>query len=279
MPQLTMPQLYAVVGHPVSHSKSPFIHAQFALQTGENLEYTAIQAPLDEFESMVSDFFARGGRGLNVTLPFKERAFALADQLTERAQRAGAVNTLFPDTQGRLVGDNTDGVGLVNDLCRNQGAQVAGRRVLILGAGGAVRGVLGPLLAQGPKEVVIANRTVSKAEALQQLFASTMPEVAMSVSEFAAVDGAFDLIINGTSASLAGNLPPLPASAVAPHTLCYDMMYASETTVFNRWASEQGAARTLDGLGMLVEQAAEAFWLWRHRRPDTAAVIAALRSV
>lgn len=270
-----MPDLYAVFGHPVSHSKSPWIHSRFAEQTGEELEYTAIQPALDGFETAVADFFARGGRGLNVTLPFKERAYNLADRLTERANLAGAVNTLYPDGQGRLTGDNTDGAGLVSDLCRNHGVALEGRRILILGAGGAVRGVLGPLLAGAPAELVIANRTLSKAEALADLFSR---RGTLRAREFNAVQGPFDVVINGTSASLAGSLPPLPASVIGPNSLAYDMMYGNETTVFNRWALEQGAAVALDGLGMLVEQAAEAFYLWRNRRPDTGAVIRALRA-
>lgn len=270
-----MTDLYAVVGHPIGHSKSPWIHSRFAEQTGEDLEYTAIQAALDGFEKTVTDFFARGGRGLNITLPFKREAFDLADQLTERARVAGAVNTLYPDAEGRLVGDNTDGAGLITDLCHNHGANLEGKRVLVVGAGGAVRGVLEPVLACRPAEIIIANRTLSKAEELVTLFAS---QGAISASAFDALGGSFDIIINGTSASLAGSLPPLPASIVAPHTLAYDMMYGAEVTVFNQWAREQGAASALDGLGMLVEQAAESYYLWRQKRPDTAPVIQALRA-
>ena len=274
-----MTDLYAVVGHPVTHSKSPWIHSRFAEQTAEDLEYTAIQPALEGFETAVAEFFERGGRGLNITVPFKEQAFALADVLTDRAKTAGAVNTFYMDGEGRLTGDNTDGFGLVTDLCQNNGVMIRGRRLLLLGAGGAVRGVLGPLLAQHPAELVIANRTLSKAESLVELADSRDSGVPVRACEFTAVDGSFDLIINGTSASLGGSLPPLPESVIGPATLTYDMMYGSETTVFNDWALNHGAASALDGLGMLVEQAAEAFYLWRGKRPDTARVLEALRGL
>lgn len=270
-----MTDLYAVIGHPISHSKSPWIHGTFAEQTGEDLEYIAIQAALDGFEQTVADFFGNGGRGLNVTLPFKQQAFDLARRLTERAQLAGAVNTLYPDEQGRLTGDNTDGVGLVTDLCGNQQVDLEARQVLILGAGGAVRGVLGPILQQRPASVTIANRTLSKAQDLAALFAN---QGSVKACEFDALEGPFDVIINGTSASLAGSLPPLPAAVVAARTCAYDMMYSREVTVFSQWALEQGAKHVSDGLGMLVEQAAESFYLWRGVRPQTAPVIRALRS-
>lgn len=269
-----MSDLYAVIGNPISHSKSPWIHSRFAQQTGEDLEYTAIQAPLEGFAKTVVDFFAKGGRGLNITVPFKQQAFDRAELLTERAQLAGAVNTLYPGPDGRLTGDNTDGVGLVTDLCTNHGIALSGRRVLILGAGGAVRGVLGPLLEHQPSALVIANRTLSKAEDLADLFAGQGP---VSACEFSNLHGPFDVIVNGTSASLAGSLPPLPPEVVGKGTHAYDMMYGAEVTVFNQWALEQGAVEAIDGLGMLVEQAAESFYLWRRRRPDTAAVIQALR--
>lgn len=265
--------LYAVVGNPISHSKSPLIHTLFAQQTAQAMEYTAIQAPEEGFERTVQDFFARGGKGLNVTVPFKERAWAMVDRRAPRAARAGAVNTLLLDAEGRLTGDNTDGVGLVTDLEHNHGVTLKGRRLLILGAGGAVRGVLGPLLAAQPAELVIANRTLSKAEALVELF-----EGPVQASRFEALQGAFDLIINGTSASLQGDLPPLAPGVVSDRTVSYDMMYGHDLTVFNRWALQQGAAQAFDGLGMLVEQAAEAFTLWRGVRPETATVLQTLRA-
>ena len=265
---------YCVFGNPIGHSKSPLIHQMFAAQTGEALTYEALLAPLDDFAGFARAFF-REGRGANVTVPFKEEAFRLADALTGRAARAGAVNTLKKQDDGRLLGDNTDGAGLVRDLTVNAGLALAGKRILLLGAGGAVRGVLEPLLAERPAELVIANRTVAKAEELARLFADLGPVLA---SGFDWIDAPVDLIINGTSASLAGELPPISPRLIAPgHTVCYDMMYAKEPTAFNRWAASHGAARTLDGLGMLVEQAAEAFWLWRGVRPDSAPVLAELR--
>ena len=265
---------YCVFGNPIGHSKSPLIHQMFAAQTGEALSYEALLAPLDGFAAFAREFFA-AGCGANVTVPFKEEAFRLADELSQRAARAGAVNTLKKLADGRLLGDNTDGAGLVRDLTVNAGLQLAGQRILLLGAGGAVRGVLEPMLAERPAELVIANRTVEKAEELARLFADLGPVVA---SGFDWIDAPVDLIVNGTSASLAGELPPISPTLIRPgHTVCYDMMYAKEPTAFNRWAQTHGAERTLDGLGMLVEQAAEAFFLWRGVRPDSAPVLAELR--
>lgn len=269
--------LYAVVGNPISHSKSPRIHSLFARETGEAVEYTAIQAPLEDFAGTVRDFFARGGKGLNVTVPFKEEAWRLADRRTERAEKAGAANTLYIDSKGLLTADNTDGSGLVTDITRNLGTRVSGRQVLVLGAGGAVRGVLGPLLAEVPAAITIANRTIAKAEALAELFAdaSDAPLYAMG---FEQVRGPFDIVINGTSASLQGDLPPLSPSVIGPDTLVYDMMYSLTTTTFNQWALDQGAHHVHDGLGMLVEQAAESFYVWRGVRPETGKVMERLRN-
>jgi shikimate dehydrogenase len=265
---------YGVFGNPIGHSKSPLIHGLFAAQTGEQLSYEALLAPLEDFPGFAPRVFA-AGRGAQVTVPLKEQAFALADNLTPRARRAGAVNTLKKLDDGSLLGDNTDGAGLVRDLTANAGVTLKGKRILLLGAGGAVRGVLEPLLAEQPAALVIANRTVAKAEQLVHEFADLGPVVA---SGFDWIDAPVDLIINGTSASLAGELPPIAPSLIQPgHTVCYDMMYAKEPTAFNRWAAEHGAARCLDGLGMLVEQAAEAFQLWRGVRPDSAPVLAELR--
>ena len=265
---------YGVFGNPIGHSKSPLIHKMFAEQTGQQLTYEALLAPLDGFAEFAKAFFAEG-KGANVTVPFKEQAYQLADSLTARAERAGAVNTLMRTDDGSLLGDNTDGAGLVRDLQENAGFSLRDKRILLLGAGGAVRGVLEPILQQQPAALVIANRTVAKAELLAQLFADMGPVVA---SGFDWIDTPVDLIINGTSASLAGELPPIAPGLIKPgHTLCYDMMYSKEPTAFNRWAGEHGAARTLDGLGMLAEQAAEAFYLWRGVRPDTAPVLAELR--
>ncbi|QEN45146.1 shikimate dehydrogenase [Pseudomonas protegens] len=265
---------YVVFGNPIGHSKSPLIHRLFAQQTGQQMEYNTLLAPLDDFAGTARSFFAHG-RGANVTVPFKEEAYRLCDSLTERAQRAGAVNTLSKQADGRLLGDNTDGAGLVRDLKVNAGVSLKGKRILVLGAGGAVRGALEPLLAEQPEALVIANRTVEKAELLAELFADLGP---VSASGFDWLQESVDLIINATSASLSGELPPIAGSLIeAGKTVCYDMMYAKEPTPFCRWASEQGAALVLDGLGMLAEQAAEAFYLWRGVRPDSAPVLAELR--
>lgn len=265
---------YVVFGNPIGHSKSPAIHRLFAEQTGQALAYTTLLAPIDGFSACALGFFKQG-QGANVTVPFKEEALHLCDRLTARAQRAGAVNTLSKLDDGTLQGDNTDGAGLVRDLTVNAGVTLAGKRILILGAGGAVRGVLEPLLAQGPKAVLIANRTVEKAEHLAREFADLGPVIG---SGFTAFVEPVDLIVNATSASLAGELPPLADSLVAPgRTVCYDMMYGREPTPFCQWATRLGAAQVLDGLGMLAEQAAEAFEGWRGVRPDTAPVLAHLR--
>lgn len=269
--------LYAVIGHPVSHSKSPRIHSLFAQQTGEPVEYTAIQAPLDDFAGTVRQFFERGGKGLNVTVPFKEQAWQLADQRTARAEKAGAANTLYYQN-GRLVADNTDGCGIVRDLVSNHGVTLKGARILLLGAGGAVRGVIGPLLAEKPAELVIANRTVTKAEALVDLFADDAGDTRLSACGFGEPDQPFDLIINGTSASLQGDLPALSPAVIGSDTVVYDMMYSLKATTFNQWALGQGAKRVFDGLGMLVEQAAESFRVWRGVCPETASVVEVLRA-
>lgn len=265
---------YVVFGNPIGHSKSPLIHRLFADQTGQQLEYSTLLAPLDDF-SMCAQGFFKQGLGANVTVPFKEEAYRLVDSLTPRAQRAGAVNTLSKLVDGTLQGDNTDGAGLVRDLTVNAGVQLAGKRILLLGAGGAVRGVLEPLLAHNPSSLVIANRTVEKAEQLAREFADLGP---VAASGFSWLQEPVDLIINATSASLAGELPPISASLIEPgKTVCYDMMYGKEPTPFCRWASEHKAAKVLDGLGMLAEQAAEAFFIWRGVRPDTAPVLDELR--
>ncbi|UVM56026.1 shikimate dehydrogenase [Pseudomonas sp. B21-012] len=265
---------YVVFGNPIGHSKSPLIHRLFADQTGQQLEYSTLLAPLDDF-SMCAQGFFKQGLGANVTVPFKEEAYRLVDSLTPRAQRAGAVNTLSKLADGTLQGDNTDGAGLVRDLTVNAGVQLTGKRILLLGAGGAVRGVLEPLLAHKPASLVIANRTVEKAEQLAREFADLGP---VAASGFDWLEEPVDLIINATSASLAGELPPISASLIEPgKTVCYDMMYGKEPTPFCRWAGEHKAAKVLDGLGMLAEQAAEAFYIWRGVRPDTAPVLDELR--
>ncbi len=265
---------YVVFGNPIGHSKSPLIHRLFAEQTGEALDYSTLLAPLEDFTGCAREFFLQG-RGANVTVPFKEEAYRLANALTERAQRAGAVNTLSKLADGSLLGDNTDGAGLVRDLTVNAGLRLEGKRILLLGAGGAVRGALEPLLAQQPASLVIANRTVEKAELLAELFDDLGP---VSASGFDWLSEPVDLIINATSASLSGDVPPIASSLIDPgKTFCYDMMYAKEPTAFCRWATAHGSAVAMDGLGMLVEQAAEAFYLWRGVRPDSAPVLAELR--
>ncbi|MCL7942712.1 shikimate dehydrogenase [Marinobacter sp. ATCH36] len=270
--------LYAVVGNPISHSKSPRIHSLFASQTGEKLEYTAIQAPEDDFAGTVTGFFQRGGQGLNVTVPFKEQAWKLADRRTERAELAGASNTLYQDSKGLLTADNTDGKGLVTDLTVNHGISLTGKRILVLGAGGAVRGVLGPILAEHPDALTIANRTVAKAEGLVKLFKPVSGQTRFDACGFEQPAEPFDLIINGTSASLQGDLPPVSADVIGVETVIYDMMYSLQTTTFNQWALDQGATRVFDGLGMLVEQAAESFRIWRGFSPKTQPVIDELRN-
>jgi shikimate dehydrogenase len=271
-----MTDRYAVIGNPIEHSKSPQIHRAFASQTGQDITYERLLGDLEEFEADVRDFFASGGRGMNVTVPFKERAFQLADALSERAQSAGAVNTLLPLADGGIRGDNTDGVGLVRDLGCNHRFNFQGSRILLLGAGGASRGVLRPLLAEAPQLLLIANRTASKAVALAAEMALLGPVEGCGLNQLEGHQ--FDLIINGTAAGLTGEVPPLPGDCLAAGGWSYDMMYGSEPTAFVRWGAEHGAAKALDGLGMLVEQAAESFYLWRGVRPETESVIAMLRA-
>jgi shikimate dehydrogenase len=269
------PDRYAVMGNPVAHSLSPAIHAEFARQTGQRIVYTAIQVDEGGFEQAAGNFAAAGGKGLNVTVPFKRVAWAWVERRSVRAERAGAVNTIRFGDDG-AYGDNTDGIGMVRDITVNLGAEIAGRRVLIAGAGGAVRGVMGPVLEQGPREVVIANRTVDSAlELAGQFTSAVLPVTGCSYEALAGRD--FDLVVNGTAASLHGAELPLPPAVLAPNCLCYDMMYAAEPTPFLRWAQAQGEVRAADGLGMLVEQAAESFFIWRGVRPETAAVIAMMR--
>ncbi len=267
--------LYAVFGNPIAHSKSPQIHAVFADQCVQAMRYMAILAPIDGFAAAIAKFIAAGGRGANVTLPFKEEAYRLATRLSERARIAGAVNTLTFNA-GDIVGDNTDGEGLWRDLSRNLGLSLAGQRILLLGAGGAARGVVAPLLERAPERLTIANRTPAKAQRLAELFAA---DGAVSGVAYADLAGQrFDLVINATAASLAGELPPLPAGIFAADSLAYDMMYGRGETPFLAFARQNGAARGSDGLGMLVEQAAESFRLWRGVRPSTQELIARLRA-
>lgn len=269
-----MTDRYAVFGNPIGHSKSPLIHRLFATATGQDLSYDALLAPVDGFAASVAEFVAGGGKGANVTVPFKEEAFRLAIRRTPRAELAGAVNTLSFTPEG-CIGDNTDGAGLVRDLQANLGMPIAGKRVLLLGAGGASRGAIGPLLGARPDCLHIANRTAAKAAALATHFAALGPVAGSGYPELAGRQ--FDVIINATSASLGGELPPLPPGIFAPGALAYDMMYGKGDTPFLAFARNQGAARLADGLGMLVEQAAEAFFVWRGVLPASGPVLAQLR--
>jgi shikimate dehydrogenase len=271
---------YAVIGNPVSHSKSPLIHSLFAQQTDQTMSYVAIPLEENEFEGFVRNFFADDGGGLNVTVPFKGNAFALAASCSPRAELAQAVNTLFLDANGDICGDNTDGVGLVTDLKLNNKVAISGQRVLILGAGGAVRGIMAALVYEQASAITIVNRDVSKAELLAEEMQSMAPIEAMSyamLQEVANKGSNYDLIINGTSSSLFGEMPKLDAKLIAPGCCCYDLMYSATDTPFVQWAKQEGASISIDGLGMLVEQAAEAFALWRGVRPNTDSVLEHLR--
>ncbi|MEZ0121286.1 MAG: shikimate dehydrogenase [Candidatus Reddybacter sp.] len=272
-----MTDQYAVFGNPIKHSRSPQIHSAFAELTGQDINYVSTLVEADQFQSAARNFFKDGGKGLNITVPFKQDAFTFADELSERARRAGAVNTLIHQNDGKILGDNTDGIGLVRDISTNLGWAIEGKKILLVGAGGAVMGVLEPLLQQHPAIIVIANRTISKAQKLARDFADLGNIQGCGFDELTE-SGHFDLIINGTSASLAGEIAPLPNSVLTAKTQGYDMMYAAEATPFMRWMHEQGAQQTADGLGMLVEQAAEAFTLWRGVRPETAGVISSIRT-
>lgn len=271
-----MTDRYAVIGNPIAHSKSPLIHAEFARQTGQDLNYTSLLAPLDAFARCVREFQAAGGKGLNVTVPFKQEAWMLATRLTQRAKLAQAVNTLKFEGEA-ILGDNTDGAGLVRDISANLGFAIQGKRILLMGAGGAARGVILPLLEQRPALLAIANRTPARAHELARLF---LPHGELSSGDYASLAGHhFDLVINATSSSLHDELPPLPDKVFAPGSLAYDMMYGKGLTRFLQFAQTNGAAQLADGLGMLVEQAAESFFLWRGVRPDTRPVMAMLKSL
>jgi len=265
---------YAVFGNPIEHSKSPFIHARFAEQSGQQLIYTAELVETGDFINAVARFAENNGKGLNITVPFKQDAWQLATQRSERAERAGAVNTLVINGIGDYFGDNTDGAGLVRDLIKNHRLVLEYSNILIVGAGGAVRGVIEPLLSSKPASLTIANRTKEKALQLAENFSDLGNIRGCGLDEFGT--DSYDIIINGTSASLSGELPALPATLINENTFCYDMMYATEPTPFMRWAQQQGAKRVVDGKGMLVEQAAESFRIWRGCEPETAPVIEAL---
>ena len=266
---------YAVIGNPISHSKSPLIHAAFAHQTHQAIRYDALLSPLDSFQATVRHFQEQGGKGLNITVPFKLEAYQLATRLTDRAASAQAANTLKFDQQ-EILGDNTDGAGLVRDIERNLGIPFANKRILLMGAGGAARGVILPMLQQQPSLLAIANRTPEKARALEQLFSA---HGQLMTSDYATLrTQQFDIIINATSASLNDALPELPPELFEGTMLVYDMMYGPDLTRFLKYAQQHGAQRLADGLGMLVEQAAESFFIWRGIRPQTHPVISMLQS-
>jgi len=262
---------FAVFGHPIKHSKSPRIHQIFAEQTGRKLAYSARDVATEHFVEACNGFFAEGGKGLNCTVPLKEQAWRYANRLTERALHAMAVNTLARQEDDSILGDNTDWIGLVRDLLCNHAIELAGKRILVLGAGGAARGVLGPLLECLPAQIVVTNRTRSKAGDLVEHFIGQGPIACGDYSDLAGQE--FDLILNATSASLSGELPPLPANLLGKNGCCYDLAYGNQPTAFVKWGEENHAFKSLDGLGMLVEQAAEAFFVWHGIRPETGPVI------
>ena len=267
---------YAVFGNPIKHSKSPSIHSLFAQQCSQSMQYRAVRVELDGFEPAANRFFEAGGAGLNVTVPFKREAFDYAHRLSDRAMRAGAVNTLTRVADGTIEGDNTDGIGLVRDMVANLGWALQGLRVLVLGAGGAVRGVLEPLLRERPRELLVVNRTPARAVQLVAEFSDIAP---LEGGAYDLIGGRqFDLIINATSAGLSGEMPELPSSLLTERSCCYDMVYGSEPTPFMRWAAHHAAWAVADGLGMLVEQAAQSFYIWRKVRPETRPVINQLRA-
>ena len=268
---MTAPDRYGVMGYPVSHSRSPVIHRLFALQTGENIQYELLQVTPDKLEAAVRHFQRTGGKGLNITVPHKSEVVKLCDHLSERAATAGAVNTLS-FREGEIRGENTDGIGLLRDLAVNHSFALENANILILGAGGATRGIVGPLLEMRPASLCIANRTLDKAAALADHFSRFGTVSACPFSRVPASDR-YDLVINATSAGVKGETPPYPSTAVSPETFCYDLSYGLSPTPFSVWAREQGARMSVMGWGMLVEQAAESFFIWRGIRPDTAPVL------
>lgn len=273
-----MSDKYAVIGNPIAHSRSPEIHTQFAIQTNQDLNYTKSLVAHDHILQFIDDFFNAGGSGLNVTIPFKEQAFAAAQKYSTRAARAKAANTLYQNRSGELLADNTDGPGIIRDIEENLGVSLAGASVLILGAGGAVRGILAGICDlnadRKPSSVTIANRTLKKAEQLESEFHA---ELTIQSASFESLQGTYDIIINGTSMGLLNETPNIDDALVSAQTLCYDMVYSNDDTAFMAWAKQAGSTRVSDGLGMLVEQAAEAFEIWRGIRPETGPVIHSLR--
>lgn len=269
-----MTDRYGVIGHPIAHSKSPVIHRLFGAATGQDISYDAIDIPPEELNIRVRQLFAEGYRGLNVTVPHKTEVLRVTSRLTSRAELAGAVNTLIVHPDGAVEGDNTDGIGLVNDLRQNLRTRLAGTRILILGAGGATRGIVPALFDTNPRDIMIANRTADRAQALARDFRMLGKIMACQFQELGGQR--FNLVINATSAGLKGEMPPFPGSILGPETLCYDLSYSMHDTPFVTWAKENGAGRVAQGWGMLVEQAAESFYAWRGVRPDTRPVIAKL---
>ena len=272
---MSSPDRYAVFGQPIQHSKSPKIHQLFAQQSQQNIDYQAQEVTAKAFEISVTTFFENGGKGLNCTVPLKELAFQFADQKTPRAEYAKAVNTLVLQDNGCILGDNTDGCGLVVDLIKNHHIKLKQQRILILGAGGATRGIMNPIMAQAPEKLVIANRTIDKAIRLATEFKSLGAITGCGFDDL--IGESFDLILNATSASLSNQLPPLPSAVLAQNGSCYDLAYGNEPTAFVRWGIEHKALKSLDGLGMLVEQAAEAFYVWRGIRPETQVIMRLLK--
>ncbi|OUR73174.1 shikimate dehydrogenase [Methylophaga sp. 41_12_T18] len=266
---------YAVIGNPIKHSKSPLIHTEFAKQTDQDLDYITREVPLDGLVEGLKQLQQQGFKGINVTVPFKEQVWQAVDSKSEHATRAGAVNTVVFNDDGTLYGDNTDGIGLCRDLVDNHAIELKGKRLLLLGAGGAARGVIEPLLSYQPAELFIANRTASKAQDLAELFNDFGN---ISGGGYDDISGSFDVIINATAASLQGEVPPLADNILKDNASCYDMMYSNEDTAFIAWAKQHGAAKTIDGLGMLAEQAAEAFRIWRGVKPETRTVIEQIRN-
>lgn len=268
---------YAVLGNPVKHSKSPQIHLLFAKEMGITLEYNAIEVPNDELSTYVNLFSSQGGKGLNITVPFKENAYKLCTEITSRALESGSVNTIKFDTETNIIGDTTDGEGFINDLRKNYGINLQNKSILILGAGGTVKSIIERLVPEEIKNVVIVNRTLSRAEELEKKFKNKIDIKSFSYETLP--NDIFDVIINGTSLSLSSEVPPVSRNIINKNTFCYDLMYSSDKTVFIKWAIENGALRAVDGLGMLVEQAAESFFIWHGVKPNTAKVIEALKNL
>jgi len=266
---------YFVLGNPIKHSKSPQIHRLFAQQTQQNIHYDKLEIPIDQFSEQLQELINKGMNGCNVTVPFKQNAWKFAHQLSDGATLAEAVNTLVCEKDGTVTGHNTDGIGLVRDLIKNHQIQLKDARILIAGAGGAARGILQPILAEAPENIVISNRTHSKAEDLANIFNHLGSITTLKYSALGSQP--FDIIINATSSSLEATIPPIPENCISQHTTLYDLMYSSAATSFLIWGKKCGAAKTFDGLGMLVEQAAESFYLWRGIRPETAKVIASFQ--